>query len=226
MASSPSTVRRVRPADLARELGVTRQGIHDLIRRDIISTDADGFLDADLAKIAILNRVRPSGKAAQGVLAGASSPAPSIPVTATLPQPAQPGAQAGAKPADGDVTATSFHVARTLRESEEAKISRMKRQQLEGTLIERDPAIQATVTAFRQLRDMLMPIGRRLSAKVITMTPREAQLAYESELRASLHSWSERTLLQLTAKLNAPTHQAVSIDLGPEPTQEPADATA
>ena len=51
MASAASTsIRRVKPAELARELGVSRQAVHDLIARNILSKDADGKIDAEMAK--------------------------------------------------------------------------------------------------------------------------------------------------------------------------------
>ena len=190
MASSPSTsIRRVRQAELARELGVSRQAIADLVKRGIISTDADGMIDAELAKIALQQRVRPSGKTAQ-----AMTPAPPPP----LPAPVPPPAEKDVDPA----SATSFHVARTLREAEEARMARMKRQQMEGSLIEREPAVTAVFTAYRQLRDTAMPVGRRVATRVATMTDaREIQLLIEAELRSVFATFAERTLANLTTAM-------------------------
>lgn len=206
MASSQSTVHRVKPAELARTLGVSRQAIHDLIERGVISKDAEGLIDAEMARIAIANRVRPSGKTA----AALTAPPPPAGIAAPVPPPADQHADAAG--------ATSFHVARTLRESEEARMAKMRRLQLEGTLIEKDPAVTAVFTHFRQLRDSLFPIGRRLAARVTAMTPREAQLAYEEELREALRLWSERNLAMLTGTLNQPTGQAVPLPADPTTT--------
>ncbi|MFM2053605.1 MAG: hypothetical protein RL456_1642 [Pseudomonadota bacterium] len=193
MESAPSTVHRVKPVELARMLGVSRQGIHDLVKRNVISTDADGLIDVEMARIAITSRVHPKGKTAAAI----TNPPPPPGIPAPVPQPADPHADAA--------SATSFHVARTLRESEEARMAKMKRMQLEGSLIDKGPAVTATFTAFRQLRDSLVPIGRRLASRVTSMTPREAQLAYEEELRQALQLWADRTLASLTGTLNQPT---------------------
>ena len=56
MASSPSTaIRKLTESGLARELGVSRQAIHDLVKRDILTKDKDGLIDVEMAKIALAN---------------------------------------------------------------------------------------------------------------------------------------------------------------------------
>lgn len=214
MASAASTsIRRVKPAELARELGVSRQAIGDLIRRGILSKDADGLIDADMARIALAQRVRPSGKTAASVMTPPTAPA-------ALPAPVAPPAEQHVDPA----AATSFHVARTLRESEEARIAKIKRMQLERSLIELDPAVQATFTAFRQLRDACMAVGRRVSAKVAAMTDaREIQLLIDEAQREALRTFSERTLANLTSQLaGAPVPTPTDLSTTPGPSPEKA----
>lgn len=204
MASAASTVRRVKPAELARELGVSRQAIADLIRRGVLSQDADGLLDHELARVALANRVRPSSKTAKALT--------SAPPPAGLPAPAdaQPDA----------VSSTSYHTAKTLREIEEARMAKIKRQQLEGALIEAEPAAAATFTAFRSLRDACMPIGRRLAARLATMTDaREIQLLIDAEMRGALNTFATRTLASLAAKMNSTT--TAPADSGTEESETP-----
>ena len=94
MASAALTApRRVRPAELARELNVSRQAIHDLQNRGKLSRDADGLIDLELARFALLNRVHPKGKTAQAV----QHPGPA-PTMAQPPQPAQDETAAQRKP--------------------------------------------------------------------------------------------------------------------------------
>ncbi len=195
MASAQSTsIRRVRPAELARELGVSRQAIHGLVERGLLTKDAEGLIDIELARVAIEKRVRPSGKTAAAVSGPAMPPAP----PPNLPAPVPPPSDQEVNPA----AATSYHVARTLRESEEAKMARLKRQQLEGSLIEREPAVQAVWTAFRTLRDSAMPLGRRVAPKVATMTNvREITLLIDEAMREVLQSFSERTLASLASRM-------------------------
>ena len=195
MASAASTsIRRVKPAELARELGVSRQAIGDLVSRGIISKDAEGLIDHELAKVALANRVRPSGKTAQAL--SAPPPPPIGPAPVAPPVDSQPDA----------ASSTSFHVARTLRESEEARIAKIKRQQLEGTLTEADPAAKAVFDAFRGLRDSMMPLGRRVSAQVANMTdPREIQLLIDEGQRECLRTFHDRTLAALAARISPTT---------------------
>lgn len=211
MASAASTsIRRVKPAELARELGVSRQAIQDLIGRGILSKDGDGLIDAEMAKIALANRVRPSGKTAAAILAPAPPP---VGLPAPVPPPAEHQVDAA--------NATSFHVARTLRESEEARMAKIKRLQLEASLIEKDAAVQAVFTAFRTLRDSAMPLGRRVAAKVATMTDaREIQLLIDEQVREVLRTFSERTLATLAGQLAGtptPTPADLATNTGPSP---------
>lgn len=49
---------------LARHLKVSRQAIHDLVKRGILEPDENGLIDLDLAKHALARKTRPSGKTA------------------------------------------------------------------------------------------------------------------------------------------------------------------
>jgi hypothetical protein len=96
----------------------------------------------------------------------------------------------------------SYQEARTLRESEEARIAQIKRQQLEGSLTAAKPAAAAAFEAFRSLRDTCMPLGRRVAARVAAMTDaREIQLLIDEEMRTVLRTFSERTLSSLAGKI-------------------------
>lgn len=197
MASSPSTsIRRLSQAELARELGVSRQAIGKHVAAGTIPMDAAGKIDVDLARRALADRVRPSGKTAAAVqgVAPAAAPASAAP------------APAAAAPASDDLAPTSYHVARTLRESEEARMAKLKRLELESKLIEKEPATQAVFTAFRTLRDGAMPLGRRLSAKLATMTdPLEIQLLIDEAMREVLRNFHDRTLASLSTRMGNAT---------------------
>ena len=171
---------------MARELNVSRQAIHDLIGRGIISPDADGLLDAELVRVALANRVRPSAKTAAALgPAAAGSP------------PAGAGADAAAAP-----DATSYHVAKTLREAAEAKIAQLKLAEMERKLIDAAGAKRAAYTAYRALRDALMVVGRKIAPTVAAQTdPHEVQQAIESAIRDALDAFARRTLVSLSAEL-------------------------
>ena len=81
MASSQSiNPQKLTEAGLARELGgVSRQAVHELVKRGILSKDASGLIDVEMAKIALLNRVRPSGKTLTNLAEPAQAAVVSLP---------------------------------------------------------------------------------------------------------------------------------------------------
>lgn len=141
--------RRERPAVLARELGVRRQSVHELVKRGILHVDADGRIDVELARVAILQRVRPSGKTARKAAAGAEPGA-----AATTPAPADGG------------PITSYHVARTLREATEARIAQLELAKRRGELVNAADVERNTFKVMRMLRDRLTSIADRTAAIV------------------------------------------------------------
>ena len=58
------TMTNVTQSALARHLKVSRQAVHDLVKRGILEPDANGLIDLDLAKHALARKTRPSGKTA------------------------------------------------------------------------------------------------------------------------------------------------------------------
>ena len=109
--------------------------------------DGDGKIDVDLAKMALADRVRPSGKTATAL---GATPAPTnAAIQATV---------------DHDQAATSYHVARTLRETEEARMAKLKRMEIEGTLIRTADVRTAYAKRAAGLREALLQIPARLSA--------------------------------------------------------------
>lgn len=198
------TIRRVKGAALGRELGVTPHAIYDFIRRGIISRDADGLIDVELAKVAIATRVRSFGKTAAAVVAGGAGDAPSgrmAPSQDTL----------------------RYQRERAMREQEDRLMSRTKRLQLERRLIDRETTLKAVFTTFRTLRDQLMPVGRRLAARLATITDaRDIQQAIDDEMRLVLQQFAEKTLTTAAGRIAGPDSQPVDRDWIDESTEEAA----
>jgi len=158
---------RVRPAQLARLLGVSRQSLGELIDRGIVERGTDGLVDVDLARHAIANRVRPSAKTAQALT---TPPPPSAPPSA-----------------DPDANATSYHVAKTMRESAEAQIARLKLAQMRGELIARTEVRQAAFAVLRSVRDQMLAMPARLSPLLAAETdPAACYRLLDAELRQAL----------------------------------------
>lgn len=173
---------------LAREFGVSRQAIHDLVKRGILPKDADGLIDVEEARAALAN-LHPSSKIAKAVQSAA-------------PSPATPPPEPSPHPAEKQGTEiTSFHVARTLRESEEARMAKLKRMSIEKSLIDKDGAVRAAFTCTRMFRDDQETIGRRAGAKLAAMfgiDPHEATLVINEEIRQSWSRQAQRLQREIT----------------------------
>lgn len=177
MASSPSIKpRKLTESGLARELGVSRQAVHELVKRGILSKDKDGLIDVEMAKIALMNRVRPSGKTA-----------------AALQDTPPPDADknAGDQPAAEGTEVTSYHVAKTLREAAEAQIARLKLAEMQGDLIRVDAIKTTLATVFATTRDALLQLPDRLAPLMAAETDATAvHTLLHAEIHQALHHLS------------------------------------
>lgn len=155
---------------LARELGVSRQAVHDLVKRNIIPKDKDGLIDVELAKVALLNRVRPSGK-----------------TNTAIQETSQPTATTSPPEIDEDAEITSYHVAKTLREAAEAQIARLKLAEMKGELIKVDAVRAAWAAKITGARDALLQIPSRVAPVLAACTDLvEVTALLEAELRQAL----------------------------------------
>lgn len=166
MASAQLTVQRVRQAELARILDVSRQSINELVQRQVLSVDKDGLIDVELARLAIAQRMRPSAKTAQGAVAASAATAPAAAVP-NVPPPV-----------------ASFHVAKTLRETTEAKIAQVKLLQLTGKTLDAEEVERLTFTRARIARDAVMAIAPRCyQALAAESDPQKVLVLLKAELR-------------------------------------------
>lgn len=157
-------------------LQVSRQSVHELIARAVIERGVDGLVDVEMAKIAIANRVRPSAKTAAKMQppTGDTSPTSSAP-------PAIPD----------DGAATSYHVAKTLREVAEARLAQLRLGEMRGELIRLAAVKTALGIAFATAREYLLQLPSRLAP----------QLAGESDpatIQNLLHAEIHQALVDLS----------------------------
>ena len=170
MVSDPSTsTQKLTESAFARQRGVSRQAIHDLVKRGILEKDANGLIDVEKAEKALQNSVHPSSKTA-----------------ATL-QPKQTPKTDDSN-SEG-VEITSYHVAKTLRESEEAKMARIKRMQLEGSVVLLADVEREAYTEARIIRDTLLgALPTKLAPSLAAITdPFAVEQALREGLREALH---------------------------------------
>lgn len=176
---------------LARDLGVSRQAVHDLVKRSILSKDKDGLIDVEMAKIALLNRVRPSGKTTTNLS--------ETPAAESAPPP---------PPTDTDEKSeiTSYHVAKTLREAAEAQIARHKLAEMQGKVVNKSDMDSGIFEIARAIRDGLTNCARRIAADVAGLdTAPACEAVIDREHRALM----ENMVKQFTDRLNAnPTEAA------------------
>jgi phage terminase Nu1 subunit (DNA packaging protein) len=119
---------------LARRLNVTRQAVHDLVKRRVLEPDANGLIDLDLAKHALERKTRPSGKTA-----------------AALEPPA---------PADQE----THHAARTRRERAEADLAELKLAEQRGEVIRTAAVRATWAASLASARDRLLTVPDRCAA--------------------------------------------------------------
>lgn len=134
---------KVRQAQLARDLGVSRQSINELVKRGVIVADGSGLIDVGLARIALADRLHPSAKTAAAINAAPQPPVPPPPAAA-------PDSSAGDDTAEH---VTSYHVAKTLREIAEARLAELKLAEQRGELVrvaEVEASLAAKVAALRE----------------------------------------------------------------------------
>lgn len=181
MASSQSIKHpRLTESGLARELDVSRQAVHQLVKRGILSKDANGLIDVEMARVALAARVHPSSKTAAAVAQKNDAATPQQPPTEI----------------------TSYHVAKTLREATEAQIARVKLGEMQKRFIQREPAMKQVFTAFRSLRDTIMAVSTRASVRTAAMTDaREIRATIDEELREAFATFERRTLADLSSRI-------------------------
>lgn len=189
MASSQSTKHpRLTESGLARELDVSRQAVHQLVKRGILSKDANGLIDVEMARVALAARVHPSSKTAAAVAQKNDAATPQQPPTESQP------------PQSTEIT--SYHVAKTLREATEAQIARVKLGEMQKRFIQREPAMKQVFTAFRSLRDTIMAVSTRASVRTAAMTDaREIRATIDEELREAFATFERRTLADLSSRI-------------------------
>lgn len=133
---------RVRQAELARRLGVSRQAIGDLVGRGILAVEVDGLIDEAEARAAIAANVHPAGKTATA-----------------LPKDAPPNTDQPATPEKS----ISYHDAKTLRELTEAKRAALKLRQEMGDLAPRAEIERLLRSAILDAREYLRAEPPRLA---------------------------------------------------------------
>lgn len=174
MGSAASIVApKVRQAQLARDLGVKRQSIHELLKRGVLVADADGLIDVALAKLALADRLHPGAKTA---LASTATPPPAPAAPAPAPSSDETGEHV-----------TSYHVAKTLREIAEARLAELKLAEQKGDLVRIADVRAELARHLGSMRSNLLQLPARLAPLLATEDDQgRIHTMLDAELRAIL----------------------------------------
>ena len=185
---------RLTQAELARALGVSRQAIHKLVQAGKLVLGEDGRCDLETARAAISSGVHPGSKTAQALQAAAPPPA-TVPDTTAQHVVIPAAASQFLGNADEHGMPTNYHVARTLREAEEARMARLKREEMEGQLIRVSAVETAWASSLAAAREHLLQVASRLAPLLAAETDplKIDQMLHEEHTQA----------LQLLAGANA-----------------------
>lgn len=203
-ASSAPDDLRLTQAKLARQLRVSRQAIHQHVQSGLLVPDADGLFNIDQARDA-LRVLHPKGRIDLGA-APASTPSADPPPAPTATPPAT-------KPA-----AMDYHTARTLLMVNEARLAQLKVQREEKAVLDSTDVHRSLMTAVRELRDLMLAMGRQVAPRVTPMTDEaDVREAIDAHVRNMLTNFTDKTLPDLQHRLFGGTGQ-------PAAAAAPADA--
>lgn len=148
---------RLSQSGLARRLGTSRQAVHDLVKRGIIAVDDEGLIDVAEATEAMAKTLRADAKSVAAIMA--SEPEPTT-------QAEPPAIEPSAGPEFDPTAATSYHVARTLREAAEAQIAQLKLRVMAGALLDSERVKTAATTMAAMTRNAFEKIPDKLADRL------------------------------------------------------------
>lgn len=149
-AASTETDARLSEAAAARVCGISRQAVHEWVKRGLITKGPDGLLSAQDVQT-LRAGLHPRGKA--------SAPPPTQPAAPPTSAPNQP-----VMPASEDAAMTSYHVAKTLREAAEARIAQLRLAELRGELVRAQDINVELARIFATFRESMQQIPNRMAA--------------------------------------------------------------
>lgn len=177
-------------------MNVSRQAINDLVARGKLTLDSRGCISLASASQALAESIeRPEAKTLLGI---------DLSTDASPPDPAKAAQTDDASDA-AEETQTSYHVARALRETFEAKLKRLRFDQESGASIELPEAQRIVFTAFRTLRDQILNVPARIKDQVAAESdPVRVENMIEAEIVAALNAFDPDEALQDTTDDDEP----------------------
>ena len=132
-------------SEIARLLGVSRQAVNQHVKSGRLSVDESGKIDIDDARL-LTETMPPSAKTAAAFNAQKKS-----------------SDQTGGEEKKSESPQFSYHVVKTMREAEEARIAKLKREEMEGALIRLEAVRSVAANTLAATREALLQLPARLS---------------------------------------------------------------
>ena len=163
----------------------------DRIRR--IGTDRR-CIDAEVADIQWARNTRARGDSGKG---------PKPPAAPATSRGDKPGGDKPGGEGDGDGAEDDYRSMRARRERADAMMAEIELAKVSGKVLDREPAMRAIYTKFRELRDSCMVIGRRLAPQLAAMTDaREIRIVLERAQADAFEIFVTRSLQSLADQLH------------------------
>jgi hypothetical protein len=189
-------------SEYARHRGCDEKAVRKAIasgRISVIEKDGRKWIDPVVADIQWAQNTRARVGRDKAKAKDGAQGASQVPV-ATHAAPVDPKSLGGAVTAQ-DGGYLSYDQARVARENEELMLARLERQEREGSLTRAEDVARAVWTAFRLLRDTLMPLGRTVSGELVPLADRrEIQKVIDEAMRKALVMFRDRALAELVAE--------------------------
>lgn len=119
-----------------------------------------------------------------------------------------------------------YGINRARREAAEARKAEVEAAKAANSVMDREKGVRGAFTAFRGLRDVVMPLGRRLAPRLASMTDvREIAALLDEAHAKALRGWSSRVLADYASQLGHAGAKLpeVRVEQLPENYPEPAD---
>lgn len=181
MAKSEGSAELVKPAELARRLGVSRQAVSKAIKTGRIQTVSGGLVEFERA----LASWRGNSHPIEGLkAAGRSAPPPSVPL-AEGPEDLSSSSSAS----------STFATSRAIREAYLARLARLDYEERVGKLLPADEVRKTAFQAARRARDLLLAVPDRLSAVLAASTdPGEVRNLLTEEIQRAVNELARQPL--------------------------------
>lgn len=123
---------------------------------------------------------------------------------------------------EGEGGEDDYRTMRTRRERADALMAELELAKVSGRVLDRESALRAIYTKFRELRDSSMSLGRRLAPVLASMTDeREIRIAIDRAQAEIFDSFVRRSLQNLASQLSgAPTVLPAEVRQAPTPADQ------